>query len=66
MAVVKVIEIIADSTESWEDAAQVAVKEVSKTVNNIKGVYVKDFQAIVEDNNVVKYRVNAKVSFLVE
>nr|WP_300004939.1 dodecin family protein [Tissierella sp.] len=66
MGVVKVIEIIAESTESWEDAAQVAVREVSKTVKNIQGVYVKDFQAVVEDNNVVKYRVNAKISFLVK
>ena len=65
MAVVKVVEILADSNESWEAAAQSAVKEVSKTVKNIQSVYVKDFQAIVEDNNIVKYRVNVKVSFLV-
>ena len=65
MAVVKVIEILADSTESWEAAAQVAVKEASKTIKNIQSVYVKDFQAIVEDNNITKYRVNVKISFKV-
>ncbi len=66
MAVVKVIELLAESNQSWEDATQVAVKEASKTVKNIQSVYVKDFQAIVEDNNIVKYRVNVKVSFLVK
>lgn len=65
MAVVKVVEILAESNESWEAAAQVAVKEASKTIKNIESVYVKDFQAIVEDNNITKYRVNAKISFKV-
>lgn len=66
MAVVKVVEILAESNESWEAATQVAVKEASKTIKNIESVYVKDFQAIVEDNNITKYRVNAKISFLVK
>ena len=65
MAVVKVVEILAESNESWEAAAQVAVKEASKTIKNIESVYVKDFQAIVEDSNITKYRVNAKISFKV-
>ena len=65
MAVVKVVEILAESNEGWESAAQVAVKEASKTIKNIESVYIKDFQAIVEDNNITKYRVNAKISFKV-
>ncbi len=66
MAVVKVIELVADSNESWEAATQVAVAEASKTVKNIQSVFVKNFQAIVNDNNIVKYRVNVKVSFIVK
>ncbi|HHX45153.1 MAG TPA: dodecin domain-containing protein [Chloroflexi bacterium] len=66
MAVVKVIEILAESEVSWEDAAQQALTEVARTVRNIKRIYVQDFQAIVENNRIVRYRVNAKVSFLVE
>lgn len=66
MAVVKVIELMADSTESWEAATQVAVTEASKTVDNIKSVYVKNLQAIVDEGNVTKYRVNVKVTFLVK
>jgi len=66
MAVVKVLEILAESEVSWEDAAQQALNEVARTVRNIKTIYIKDLQAIVENNRIVRYRVNAKVSFLVE
>ena len=66
MSVVKVIEILAESSEGWEAATQVAVEEAAKSVRNIKSVYIKDFQAIVEDDQIVKYRVNAKVSFVVQ
>ena len=66
MAVVKVIELLSQSEKSWEDAAQLAIDEAAKSVKNIKTVYVKDLQAIVENNKIVNYRVNAKVSFTVE
>jgi hypothetical protein len=65
MAVVKVIEILAQSDESWEDAVHQALKQASKTVRNIESIYVKDFQAIVEDNEITAYRVNCKISFVV-
>jgi len=65
MRVVKVIEILAQSDESWEDAVQQAVTEASKTVRNIESVYIKEFQAIVEDNQVTAYRINGKVAFRV-
>jgi len=66
MAVVKVIEIIAESKVSWEEAAQNAVKEAAKSVENIQSIYIKDFKASVEENKVVKYLVIAKISFVVE
>ena len=66
MAVVKVIEILAESSDSWEAAVQEAVTEASKTVRNIQTVYIKEFQAIVDGKNVTKYRINAKISFLVQ
>jgi len=66
MAVVKVIEILAESTESWEAATKEAVAEATKTVNNIQSVYVRNLQAIVKGNEIVKYRVNAKISFIVK
>jgi len=65
MAVVKVIELLAESEVSWEKATQEAITEAAKTVRNIKTVYVESMQAIVQDNKIVQYRVNAKVSFVV-
>ena len=66
MPVVKVIEILAESSQGWEAAAQVALDEAAKSVRNIKSIYVKEFQAIVENDQIVSYRVNAKISFLVQ
>ena len=66
MAVVKVLEIIAQSDQGWEEAARTAVREASKTIRNIQNVYIEHFQGIVEGDKIVRYRVNVKVSFLVE
>jgi dodecin len=66
MSVVKVIELIAESSESWEAAAQVAVTHASKTVRNIKSVYMKDFQAKVDSNKITQYRVTVKITFVVD
>ncbi|HKL33282.1 MAG TPA: dodecin family protein [Tangfeifania sp.] len=60
---VKVIEVIAASDESFEDAAKIAVAEASKTVKNIKSVFIKEMNANVENNEIVSYAVNAKISF---
>ncbi|NLY77957.1 MAG: dodecin domain-containing protein [Tissierellia bacterium] len=66
MAVVKVIELLSESANGWEAAVQEAVTEAAKTIENIKSVYVSNMQAIVEDNKVVNYRVNVKISFVVD
>lgn len=63
MAVLKVIEVLGSSTVSFEEAVKNVVKEVSKTVKNIKSVYVKDMQVTVNENQISEYRVNAKVCF---
>ena len=66
MEIVKVIEVIAKSTESWEAAAQNAIDEASKSVNNITSIYIKEFKASVNDNKMMEYIVNAKISFTVK
>ena len=66
MSVVKVIELIAESDQSWEAAAQAAVTHAGKTVRNIKSVYVEDFQAKVDSNKITLFRVTAKVTFVVD
>jgi flavin-binding protein dodecin len=66
MAIHKVIEVIAQSDTSWEDAAQAAVKDAGKTVKNIKSIWIKNHEGIVQKNKVVAYRVNALITFEVE
>lgn len=66
MAVLKVIEILSSSEKSWEEATQHAVKEASKTVNDIVSVYVQDFSTTVKDGEVDEYRVNVKITFKVK
>lgn len=63
MSVLKVIEVLGNSTVSFEDAVKNVINEVSKTVKNIKSVYVQDMQVKVNNNNITEYRVNAKVCF---
>ena len=63
MSVFKVIEILGNSTVSFEDAVQNVINHSSKTVKNIKSVYVQDMQVKVNNNKIVEYRVNAKVTF---
>ncbi|MFD2914569.1 dodecin domain-containing protein [Lacinutrix sp. WUR7] len=65
MSVLKVIEVLGNSTVSFDDAVKNVVAEVSKTVKNIKSVYVKDMEAKVTNNQVVQYRVTTKVSFAI-
>ena len=64
--VLKVIEVLASSPISWEDAVASAVAETSKSVRGIKGINVQNMSAVVEDGKVVSYRVNCKLSFEVE
>jgi hypothetical protein len=66
MKMVKVIEVIASSENSFQEATENAVKEASRTVKNIQSVYIKHMNANVENNQIVSYAVNAKISFLVE
>jgi flavin-binding protein dodecin len=66
MSIVKIIEVIASSDKSFDDATKNALKEAAKSVNNIKSIYVKEMTANVENNQIVSYGVNAKVSFEVK
>jgi len=64
--IVKVIELMSESPKSWEEATQNAVSEASKTLRNIRSVYIKEFTAAVEDGKVTSYRINGKVTFEME
>lgn len=62
----KVIEVLAESDKSWEDAASQAVTRAAKSVHGIKSIYIKDMNAQVENNKITKYRINANVSFVLD
>lgn len=66
MAVLKVIEVLANSDKSWEDATDNAVKQAAKSVKNIRSVYVNEQSAVVKDGEVDEYRVNVKITFEVK
>jgi flavin-binding protein dodecin len=66
MAIVKVLEVISSSPNSFDDAVKSCVAEVSKTIKNIDSVYVKDMKAHVKDGKIESYGVICKVSFRVD
>lgn len=66
MKILKVIEVLAESTESWEDATLNAVKKASDTVNHIASVYIKEQSCVIENGNISRYRVNVKITFEVK
>ncbi|WP_292295139.1 dodecin family protein, partial [Marivita sp.] len=66
MSMLKVIEVLAESDKGFEDAAQKAVTQASQSVRNVKSVYIKDMNAAVENGQITSYRVNAKISFLLD
>lgn len=66
MAVLKVIEVLAESEKSFDDAAQNAVTQASKSVRNVKSIYIKEMNGAVENGRITSYRVNAKITFMLD
>jgi dodecin len=63
MSIVKMIELSSESRESWEDATRQAVEHAARTLRNIRSVWVKEFEAVVESDKVTQFRVILKVAF---
>ncbi len=66
MAVLKVIEVMANSNKSWEDATRKAVAHASKSVNHIKSAFVQSQSVVVNNGEVEDFRVNVKITFEVK
>jgi flavin-binding protein dodecin len=62
----KVVEISAASTKSFEDAIALGVARASKTLKNDQGAWVKEQKVIVKDGKIAEYRVDLKVTFILE
>jgi len=63
MSIMKVIEVLSESSESWEDATVKGVSKASKSVDNVKSAYVKEQSVTIKDGKVDMYRVNLKITF---
>ena len=66
MSVVKVVELVGQSEQSWEDAVQQAVQAAAKTVRNIRGVEVLNWTGNVEGDQITGYRADVQIAFEVE
>jgi dodecin len=66
MSVAKIIEISTESPKSFEDAIQNGIARASRTVHNIKSAWVKEQHVVVENGRVSLYRVDLKVTFVLD
>ena len=66
MSILKVIEVLANSSKSWEDATNKALEQASKSVKNIRSIYINEQSATVKDGKIDDYRVNVKITFEVQ
>ena len=66
MSVARVTEITASSTKSFEDALQEGVARAVKTLKNVEGAWVQEQTVVIRDGRISEYRVNMKVTFVLE
>jgi dodecin len=66
MSVARVTELSATSQTSFEDAINEAVARATKTLRGVEGAWVKDKNVLIEDGNIVGYKVNLEVTFVLE
>ena len=66
MSIAKVVEVNSSSNKSFEDAIQTGITKVTETVKNVQGAWINEQKVVIKDNKITEYRVNLKVSFLVE
>lgn len=66
MAVIKTIDLVGVSTESWRDAAQQALAEATKTIRGIEGFDVLETSAVVGDSEIAEYHTHIRIKFRIE
>ena len=66
MSVVKIIDLVGESPDSWEDAAMNLVSEAKATLRGITRIGIKEFDIRMKDNEIEVFRVRGEVSFRIE
>jgi flavin-binding protein dodecin len=66
MAVIKTIDLVGVSTESWRDAAQQALQDAGKTLRGIEGMDVLETSAVVNGNEIAEYHTHVRIKFRIE
>jgi len=66
MSTAKIIEITAESPKSYDDAIDKGIADASRTIENIRSVWVKDHEVVVDNGSATQHRVNMKVTFVVD
>ena len=66
MAIAKVVEVNSSSNKSFEDAIQTGIQKVTETIKNVQGAWINEQKVVIKDNKITEYRVNLKISFLVD
>jgi dodecin len=66
MAVIKTIDLVGVSTESWRDAAQQALAEAAKTIRGIDAMDILETSAVVADGQISEYHTHVRISFRIE
>jgi len=66
MSVAKVTEITASSTKSFEDAIQTGITRASKTLDQVQGTWIQDYEVQVSDGEITEYRVRMKITFVLK
>ncbi|HSK15850.1 MAG TPA: dodecin family protein [Gaiellaceae bacterium] len=66
MSVAKVIELTAESSESFEDAIRQGIAKAGESVRNIKAAWVKEQQVTIADGEISSFRVDLKITFVIE
>jgi hypothetical protein len=66
MAIAKVVEVNSSSTKSFEDAIQTGIQKVTETIKNVQGAWINEQKVVIKENKIIEYRVNLKISFLVD
>ena len=66
MAIAKIVEVNSSSQKSFEEAIQTGIAKVTETVKNVQGAWINEQKVVIKDDKITEYRVNLKISFLVE